>query len=89
MILFRIENRTATISFLTDLRVEGGDEDIRPLFDDNYFALLPGEERDVPVTLRNSTGFVGTKAFRMPPQGVEHERTGGRRGDRMHLWGRP
>ena len=53
----RIKNPSSTIAFQVHLRLaEGkGNEDIVPIFwDDNYFSLLPGEERSLSATFDSS-----------------------------------
>jgi exo-1,4-beta-D-glucosaminidase len=56
----RIKNPSPTIAFQVHLRLANSkDEDIVPVFwDDNYFSLLPGEEKLVTVTYdpRNAGG---------------------------------
>ena len=52
-----IENSSRSIAFLTRLRLVKGKEqsEILPAFwDDNYFALLPGEKRKVTVRIRKT-----------------------------------
>jgi exo-1,4-beta-D-glucosaminidase len=57
----KIKNPAATIAFQIHLRLTNAKdgEDIVPIFwDDNYFSLLPGEEKSVSVTF-NPTGAEG------------------------------
>lgn len=49
----RVKNPSKSIAFLTHLRVTRGQggEDVTPiLWEDNYFSLLPGEEREVSAS---------------------------------------
>ena len=53
MAIVRVKNPSASLAFMVHLRVargEGG-EDVTPiLWQDNYFSLLPGEEREVTAS---------------------------------------
>ena len=43
-----VQNPTKSLAFLVHLRLAKGGEDVVPIFwDDNYFSLLPGEEREI------------------------------------------
>jgi exo-1,4-beta-D-glucosaminidase len=52
-----LENTGTGIAFLVRLRLlkQNGETEVLPVFwEDNYFSLMPGEKRDVPVNLRKS-----------------------------------
>ena len=52
-----VSNPSEHLAFLVHLRLtrgSGGDEVLPILWDDNYFALLPGESRDIKATYRLS-----------------------------------
>jgi exo-1,4-beta-D-glucosaminidase len=58
----RVKNASSSVAFQIRLRLtdKKGDQDVVPVFwEDNYFSLLPGEERIVSVSY-DSTELHGT-----------------------------
>jgi exo-1,4-beta-D-glucosaminidase len=55
----KVENTGKTLALMTRLRIlrgKGGPEVLPVFWEDNYFALLPGETRNVTVKIRKSDG---------------------------------
>ena len=52
-----VENPTHSLAFAVELRLakaKGGDDVLPALWQDNYFALMPGEKREITVSYRGS-----------------------------------
>jgi exo-1,4-beta-D-glucosaminidase len=67
-----VKNLSNTVAFMIHLRAvqRGTDRDIIPGFwDDNYFSLLPGEQREVSVNYSNYTFSPGS-GFKLSPDAV-------------------
>jgi exo-1,4-beta-D-glucosaminidase len=76
-----IRNRSSHLAFFTHLRIDKGDrgpEVLPVLWQDNYFELLPGEEREITASyskdvLRGSTPYVGIDGWNVSAGSVAAE----------------
>ena len=65
MIHLRVKNPSASVAFMVHARVakgEGGDDVVPIFWDDNYFSVLPGEEKAVTVSFATAD-LDGREAF--------------------------
>ena len=65
IIHLRVKNPSASVAFMVHARVakgEGGDDVVPIFWDDNYFSLLPGEEKTVTVSFATAD-LDGREAF--------------------------
>ncbi|MGB9797831.1 MAG: glycoside hydrolase family 2 protein, partial [bacterium] len=54
--IMRVKNCSAQIAFFLSIKAEG--LNLQPIFSDNYFTLLPGEEREVVYEIPRMAGKV-------------------------------
>jgi beta-mannosidase len=68
-IVIILENNTPDVSFYTELKCPGYNEDIRMLYSDNYFEVLPDQRKRITAKIRNTVGFKGKKSLQFSVTG--------------------
>jgi exo-1,4-beta-D-glucosaminidase len=74
-----VRNPTANIAFMVHLRITRGKsgEDLTPIFwSDNYFSLLPGEQKEVtaaydPADLEGTSALLVMDGYNVAPRTLE------------------
>lgn len=64
-----LHNPTERLAFFTGLRVKGLEDEASEFYSDNYFSLLPGEEKIVIIKLTHDRGFTGDKKLQIENEG--------------------
>ena len=62
-IIIELENDSSNLCFFTELKCNDYNEDVRVLYGDNYFSVMPEQIVRIPVRIRNTVAFEGKKTI--------------------------
>ena len=63
-IIIELENTSSDLCFFTELKCNNYNENIRVLYGDNYFSVMPEQIVRIPVRIRNTVAFKGKKILK-------------------------